>query len=742
MGINGFGRIGRLVFRATCSNPEIRVVGINEPFMDLDYMVYQLKYDSVHGRFKGIISTEKVDGKDYLVVDGNSVRVFHEKDPTCIGWGQVGADYVCESTGIFTAQEKAELHIKGGAKKVIISAPPKDNVPIYVVGVNHTEYKTSDTVVSNASCTTNCLAPLTKVIDQKYGIVEGLMTTVHATTATQLTVDGPSRGGKDWRGGRCASQNIIPSSTGAAKAVGKCYPAVNGKLTGMAFRVPTADVSVVDLTCRLKTAAKYDDIVNTIKEAAAGELNGILDWTDEEVVSTDFISCKSSSIFDVKAGLALTDNFVKLVSWYDNEWGYSNRLVDLAVYMAKQDGNFNRYRGNVCICGAGNAAHVFIPYYVNLGYEVNVFADFKDEAERLKAGYTANGGIEIYDRCDPTNIKSYKASPNICTNNAADSIPSADYIIIALPSFAIKNVLTGIKPHLKQGAICFIMPGQGGVDYVAKEVLGDECRSGKVTVAGIIPMPLNCRISEFGKKVELAALKAHYDLAAIPSKNAGMCAKVLSGLLAGRTVCPIGNYVGIALHASNPNIHPGRLYGLYSDYTEGKIYPENPLFYETWDETSSEWCQKISDERIKIWTTICQKVPGTGEPGQVPHLKPYIEQIYAGQIHDTSTMAKCFNANDGYKGFKCPMKEEGGGWVPDFKNRYFTEDIPEGFCMYKGIADLAGVATPTIDHILGFFQKFMGKEYLKDGKLCGKDVGETKSPQRYGITNLNDLLKD
>merc|ERR1712056_46411 len=274
----------------------------------------------------------------FLIVNGEDIAVFHEKDPTAIPWGESGANYVCESTGIFTEKAKAELHIKGGAKRVIISAPPKDAVPIYVVGVNHTEFNpAADTVVSNASCTTNCLAPLTKVVHEKFGIVEGLMTTVHAMTATQLTVDGPSRGGKDWRGGRCASQNIIPSSTGAAKAVGKVLPALNGKLTGMAFRVPTPDVSVVDLTCRLEKPAKYDDIVAKIKEAAAGPMNGVLDWTDEEVVSTDFVSCKSSSIFDVSAGIALTDNFVKLVSWYDNEWGYSNRLVDLVGHMSKVD---------------------------------------------------------------------------------------------------------------------------------------------------------------------------------------------------------------------------------------------------------------------------------------------------------------------------------------------------------------------------------------------------------------------
>merc|ERR1719284_2324630 len=301
-------------------------------------MLYQLSYDSVHGAFKGTVDIQKDGNKEFLVVNGRDIAVFHEKDPASIPWGEVNTDYVCESTGVFTAQEKAELHLKGGAKKVIISAPPKDAVPMYVMGVNHTEYKNSDTVVSNASCTTNCLAPLTKVVHENFGIVEGLMTTVHAMTATQLTVDGPSRGGKDWRGGRCASQNIIPSSTGAAKAVGKVIPSVNGKLTGMAFRVPTPDVSVVDLTCRLEKPAKYDEIVAAVKEYAAGDMKGILDWTEEEVVSTDFVTCKASSVFDIGAGIALNDNFVKLVTWYDNEWGYPNRLVDLAVYMASKDG--------------------------------------------------------------------------------------------------------------------------------------------------------------------------------------------------------------------------------------------------------------------------------------------------------------------------------------------------------------------------------------------------------------------
>jgi len=338
MGVNGFGRIGRLVFRAGVENQSVSMVAINDPFMDVEYMKYMLKYDSVHRAFQGTISTKQVDGKDFLIVNGMSVRVFHEKDPAAIAWGEVGADYVCESTGVFTTQEKAALHIKGGAKKVIISAPPKDAVPMFVMGVNQDSYTKDLTVVSNASCTTNCLAPLAKVVNDKFGIVEGLMTTVHAMTATQLTVDGPSRGGKDWRGGRCASQNIIPSSTGAAKAVGKVIPALNGKLTGMAFRVPTPDVSVVDLTCRLEKSATMDEISEAIKAAGDAGMKGVLGFTDQEVVSTDFVSCKYSSIFDKSAGIALTDKFVKLVSWYDNEWGYSNRLIDLACHMAVVDG--------------------------------------------------------------------------------------------------------------------------------------------------------------------------------------------------------------------------------------------------------------------------------------------------------------------------------------------------------------------------------------------------------------------
>ena len=330
MGINGFGRIGRLVFRAAINNPNIEVKGINDPFIDLDYMVYMLRYDSVHGKFDGTIETK--DGK--LVVNGKEISVFASMDPAEIPWKDCGAEYIVESTGVFTTTEKASAHFKGGAKKVVISAPSAD-APMFVMGVNHTKYTKDMNVVSNASCTTNCLAPLAKVIHDNFGIVEGLMTTVHSTTATQKTVDGPSK--KDWRGGRAAAYNIIPSSTGAAKAVGKVIPELNGKLTGMAFRVPTIDVSVVDLTCRLEKAATYEEIKEAVKKASEGELKGILGYTEDEVVSSDFIGDPRTSIFDAKAGISLNGNFVKLVSWYDNEWGYSNKVVDLICHMASVD---------------------------------------------------------------------------------------------------------------------------------------------------------------------------------------------------------------------------------------------------------------------------------------------------------------------------------------------------------------------------------------------------------------------
>jgi len=306
-------------------NEKVDVVGINDPFIDLEYMVYMLKYDTVHGQFKGTIETKG----DKLVVNGKEIAVYASMNPAEIPWKECGAEYVVESTGVFTTTEKASAHLAAGAKKVVISAPSAD-APMFVMGVNNDKYTSDMNVISNASCTTNCLAPLAKVIHEKFGIVEGLMTTVHATTATQKTVDGPSK--KDWRGGRGAAFNIIPSSTGAAKAVGKVIPELNGKLTGMAFRVPTADVSVVDLTCRLEKGASYDEIKAAIKEASENELKGILGYTEDKVVSSDFISDARTSIFDADAGISLNDNFVKLVSWYDNEWGYSNKVLDLIAY--------------------------------------------------------------------------------------------------------------------------------------------------------------------------------------------------------------------------------------------------------------------------------------------------------------------------------------------------------------------------------------------------------------------------
>ncbi|NLU51607.1 MAG: type I glyceraldehyde-3-phosphate dehydrogenase [Clostridiaceae bacterium] len=330
IGINGFGRIGRLAFRAAVNNPNVQVVGINDPFIDLEYMKYMLQYDTVHGKFDGTIEIK--DGK--FVVNGNAISVYACMKPEEIPWKECGAEYVIESTGLFTDMEKAKVHLQAGAKKVVISAPSKD-APMFVMGVNHHTYTKDMDIVSNASCTTNCLAPLAKVIHDKFGIVEGLMTTVHATTATQKTVDGPSK--KDWRGGRAAAGNIIPSSTGAAKAVGKVIPELNGKLTGMAFRVPTLDVSVVDLTCRLEKPATYEEICKAVKEASEGELKGILGYTEDDVVSSDFIHDARTSIFDAKAGISLNPNFVKLVSWYDNEWGYSNKLIDLIQHMASVD---------------------------------------------------------------------------------------------------------------------------------------------------------------------------------------------------------------------------------------------------------------------------------------------------------------------------------------------------------------------------------------------------------------------
>ncbi|HEX3039889.1 MAG TPA: type I glyceraldehyde-3-phosphate dehydrogenase [Caproiciproducens sp.] len=333
IGINGFGRIGRLVFRAAVAQPEtFEIVGINDPFIDVDYMVYMVKYDTMHGHFDGCIKAE--GGK--LVVNGKAINVYAEKDPTQIPWGKDNAEYVVESTGVFCTTEKASAHITAGAKKVVISAPAKDKeTPTFVCGVNLNTYTKDMKVVSNASCTTNCLAPLTKVINDKFGIVEGLMTTVHSTTATQKTVDGPSS--KDWRGGRAAAGNIIPSSTGAAKACALVIPEVKGKLTGMSMRVPTLDVSVVDLTVSLAKPTTYEEICAAVKEASEGEMKGILGYTEDAVVSSDFLGDSRTSIFDKDAGIMLNDHFVKLVSWYDNEWGYSNKVLDLIKHMSKVD---------------------------------------------------------------------------------------------------------------------------------------------------------------------------------------------------------------------------------------------------------------------------------------------------------------------------------------------------------------------------------------------------------------------
>lgn len=328
VGINGFGRIGRLVFRAGLQRGDVEFVGINDPFLTPDYMCYMLKYDTMHGKFEGELSCTDHS----IIVNGKEIRVFAESNPADIKWGECGADYVVESTGVFTTTEKAEAHLKAGAKKVIISAPSAD-APMFVMGVNEKTYKPEMNIVSNASCTTNCLAPLAKVINDKFGIVEGLMTTVHSTTATQKTVDAPSK--KDWRGGRAAAGNIIPSSTGAAKAVGKVIPELSGKLTGMSLRVPTLDVSVVDLTVNLAKPTTYEEICAAVKEASENELKGILGYTEDAVVSSDFLGDTRTSIFDAKAGIMLTDKFVKLVSWYDNEIGYSNKVLDLIIHVAK-----------------------------------------------------------------------------------------------------------------------------------------------------------------------------------------------------------------------------------------------------------------------------------------------------------------------------------------------------------------------------------------------------------------------
>ena len=350
IGINGFGRIGRLVFRAALNNPTAKIVGINDPFLDAEYMAYMLKYDSVHGRFRGtakarINHPQPMQPRNaQLLVDGQAVNVYAAMRPEEIPWRACGAEYIVESAGPFTKLENADGHLKAGAHKVVITAPSKD-APMFVMGVNHHDYRKEMNVVSNASCTTNCVAPLAKVVHDRFGIIEGLMTTVHAITATQKTVDGPSK--KDWRGGRAAATNIIPSSTGAAKAVGKVIPDLNGKLTGMAFRVPVTNVSVVDLTCRLAKSATYEEIKATMKAASEGPMRGIIGYTEDDVVSSDFIGEPCTCVFDAKAGIALNDHFVKLIAWYDNEWGYACKVLDLIMHMAAIDSGSSRTRRSV-----------------------------------------------------------------------------------------------------------------------------------------------------------------------------------------------------------------------------------------------------------------------------------------------------------------------------------------------------------------------------------------------------------
>jgi len=411
--------------------------------------------------------------------------------------------------------------------------------------------------------------------------------------------------------------------------------------------------------------------------------------------------------------------------------------VELAVHMQAVDAAAPKPQ--VCICGAGNAAHVFIPLLASQGFDVAVFADFRDEAERLQKGVDENNGLQIDDRQDPANPCTRRGKPLKISKNAADVVPNADVIIAALPSFAVKHVLTGLKPHLKEGAVIICMPGQGGCEFVAKEVLGSDL--GKVTFAGIIPMPLNCRIKEWGKCVDLAALKASYDLAALPAENSLKAASVLSFIL-NKPIRPLKSFLGIALNGGNGNNHPPRLMGTWGDHTAGKTYPENPLFYETWDDEAEKWCGMISDERLKIFDTICTKFPQLGIPGQIPDVRAYMARINKGQIMDDSTIKGVFATNNGLKGFHYPMKQnEAKQWEPDFENRYFTEDIPEGLCVYKGYGELAGVPTPGVDAILAKFQPFTGKEYLVGDKLCGKDVPKTKAPQAFGISSLEDLLK-
>jgi len=740
MGVNGYGRIGRLVFRASLGHPEVQVVAINDPFMSLEYMVYQLTYDSVHGSFKGIISSKEEDGKETLVVDGEEIRVFHEKDPTAIPWGECGAHYVCESTGIFTAKEKAELHLKGGAKKVIISAPPKDDVPMYVMGVNHLNYQSSDTVVSNASCTTNCLAPLTRVIHNKFGIVEGLMTTVHAMTATQLTVDGPSRGGKDWRGGRCASQNIIPSSTGAAKAVGKVIPDVAGKLTGMAFRVPTPDVSVVDLTCRLSKSASYDEVVTAVKEASQGSMNGVLDWTEEEVVSADFISHKASSIFDVKAGIALNDTFIKLVSWYDNEWGYSNRLVDLCSHMADVDGL--KQAGapeQVCICGGGNAAHVMAILTPSLlpKCKVNILTTFGDEAERWTKTLESGPMTLTKTEHDKT-TRTIVAKPNMVSKDPAQAVPGSDVVFLPLPAFAHQGYLEVIAPHIKDGCTIVGLPMYPGFMWVLKKALGPE-KAAKVKVMGGDTLPWAARLTNYGASATVIGTK---------SQMLGCCSdpatQLMPQLCVGKhPVFKFGSGITADLMTTNPYIHLSIMYAKWSRW-DGKPLDTEPLFYQGADDLAADVMAKLSDELVVQTAAAIQKIKPELDLRRCVHISQWYLDCYAAQTDDTSSLKSCLNTNGGYRGLVHPMKKtEDGKFTPNYGYRYMTEDLPMGLVPLRAISALAGVPTPTADAVILWCQEAAAKEYLVGGvggTLTGKDIAETRAPTNFGINSIDEMI--
>jgi len=737
MGINGFGRIGRLVFRASMCNPDVECTAINEPFMDITYMVYLLKYDSVHGRFFMDVGHKTEGGKNYLVINTKDIEVFHEKDPASIPWGQAGVNYVCESTGVFTQKEKAELHMKGGCKKVIISAPPKDAVPMYVMGVNHRDYKTADTVVSNASCTTNCLAPLTKVIHEKFGLIEGLMTTVHAMTATQLTVDGPSRGGKDWRGGRCASQNIIPSSTGAAKAVGKVIPAVNGKLTGMAFRVPTPDVSVVDLTCRLEKPAQKADIEKVIKEAAEGDMKGILGWTDEEVVSTDFIKERCSSVVDFGAGINLSDNFVKIVSWYDNEWGYSCRLVDLCGHMARVDGLLAVGAPlQMCVCGGGNAAHVVASLVPSLlpDTKVNVYASFADEAERWTKSLEDKGYMELEKTEPDGNSRHEKSKPNKVSKDPAEVIPGSEVIFLPLPANAHGPTLQQIAPHVTPGTTIVGMPSYPGFQWEVKKAMGDKFK--EVEVVGCNTLPWACRISKYGESIKVLGTKqvmlgctSKKETIYKPQLCLGPypCLQWFSGVTAD-------------LATVGPIIHISIMYGRWADW-DGKPLTEEPLFYQGVDANAADTMSALSDEvHVNLRDALLKAKPELNLGGVV-HVYQWYLDSYKGQMLDDSCLMRCLQTNSGYQGLKHPLKKQDDGtFMPDFAYRYMTQDLPFGLIAFKGMALLAGVDTPVMDKLIYWAQGVAGKEYLKDGQLTGADIAGTRAPANFDVNTLDGII--